>query len=74
MIDKGRERDEKDCHAVLLFCCCCCGFAAPAAEDGYRLIVATDLHYLAPDLTDHGAAFTPLTESGDGKLMRRSRK
>ena len=40
------------------------------AEEETELIVATDLHYIAPGLTDHGAAFTALTENADGKLMR----
>lgn len=40
------------------------------AEREQRLICATDLHYLAPALTDHGPFFTALTEQGDGKLMR----
>ena len=55
---------------VLLFAMLLCGFTGPVMQDGHRLIVATDLHYLAPGLTDHGAMFTALTESGDGKLMR----
>lgn len=44
------------------------GFAP--AERERRLICATDLHCLAPALTDHGPFFTALTEEGDGKLMR----
>lgn len=40
------------------------------AEEETELIVATDLHYIAPGLTDHGTAFTVLTENADGKLMR----
>lgn len=46
-----------------------CGAAAPERQP-FRLIVANDLHYIAPALTDHGAYFTRLTEGGDGKLMR----
>ena len=34
----------------------------------YRLIVASDLHYLAPDLTDHGASFRQLMANSDGKM------
>ncbi len=34
-----------------------------------RLMVATDLHYLSPDLTDHGSYFTNLVRNGDGKVM-----
>ena len=53
---------------VLLMLLC---IAPPAcAEDGFSLIIATDLHYIAPALTDQGSFFTALTEGGDGKLMR----
>ena len=55
---------------VLLFALLLCGFAEPDTQNKRLYITATDLHYLAPALTDHGAAFTALTESGDGKLMR----
>lgn len=40
------------------------------AEEGYILLTATDPHFIAPGLTDHGAYFTALTENSDGKLMR----
>ena len=33
------------------------------------VIVATDLHYIARELTDNGAFFTQLAENGDGKVM-----
>lgn len=33
-----------------------------------RLIIASDLHYLAEELTDGGEAFTYMVEHGDGKL------
>lgn len=39
------------------------------ATDGLTLFVATDLHYLAPELTDHGSCFTQMIERGDGKVM-----
>ena len=32
------------------------------------LIIATDLHYLAPSLTDHGEIFRLVMEAGDGKV------
>ena len=62
------------------FVLCCCLFvlllalvSCPAlADDGYRLLVATDMHFIAPGLTDHGAYFTAMTENSDGKLMRYS--
>ena len=45
----------------------CAGQSARPAD--YNLIVATDLHYIAPQLTDRGSYFTALVDSGDGKLM-----
>ena len=33
------------------------------------MITASDLHYLAPELTDHGAAFQKLINNSDGKVM-----
>ena len=33
------------------------------------LMVVTDLHYISPALTDHGAYFTTMIENGDGKLV-----
>lgn len=35
-----------------------------------ELIVATDLHYLAPELTDHGAYFQTVIKNADGKAMQ----
>lgn len=37
-----------------------------------RILHATDLHYIAPALTDHGPCFTQFTEQSDGKVMRYS--
>lgn len=36
------------------------------------LIVATDLHYIAPELTDHGPYFQQVIENGDGKVTQYS--
>ncbi len=36
------------------------------------LVQATDLHYIASSLTDHGAYFERVTAAGDGKVMRYS--
>ncbi|MBQ9249611.1 MAG: metallophosphoesterase [Oscillospiraceae bacterium] len=61
--------------AVALLLCVCilflpaCG-GRSAAPAQYHVIVATDLHYIAPQLTDHGESFTKLVDGGDGKLMR----
>ncbi len=38
-------------------------------KEAVRVIVATDLHYLAPELTDNGPFFRRLIEQGDGKVM-----
>lgn len=43
--------------------------ASAEAEDTLTLFVATDLHYLAPELTDHGPYFEKITSRGDGKVM-----
>ena len=39
------------------------------AGEGMTVMVATDLHYLAPELTDHGPFFEQLIGRGDGKVM-----
>lgn len=43
---------------------------APAALPRLRVLHVTDLHYIAPSLTDHGPCFMQLTEQSDGKFMR----
>ena len=58
---------------VLAFALLCVLLPCAAnGEDGCTLLVATDLHFLAPSLTDHGLYFTVLTENSDGKLMKYS--
>ncbi|MBQ1576209.1 MAG: metallophosphoesterase, partial [Oscillospiraceae bacterium] len=59
--------------AALLLLAGCSG--APEQEkraeeptEAWRVVVATDLHYLAPSLTDHGAIFWRVMEAGDGKV------
>lgn len=64
---------------ALLLLPAACGLAVSArpgalpgpAEAGQplRLMVATDLHYLSPRLTDGGALFMRTIERGDGKLV-----
>lgn len=39
------------------------------AQKDVRVIVATDLHYLVPELTDGGPFFQRLIEQADGKVM-----
>ncbi len=41
---------------------------APAQTDAPQIIVATDLHFIAPELTDGGAYFTRMIENADGKV------
>ena len=47
-----------------------------ASEEGPQthLMVASDLHYLSPSLTDHGSCFTELVRNGDGKVMEYSQE
>lgn len=55
---------------VLLLCMSlgACGEKADKAHSGYFVITASDLHYLAPELTDHGTYFQRVMENGDGKV------
>ena len=39
-------------------------------EEGIKLAIATDLHYLAPQLYDNGALYTQMIENADGKTMK----
>ncbi len=39
------------------------------AHDALRIAVATDWHYLAPELTDHGDYFEQVISEADGKVM-----
>lgn len=42
----------------------------PAEElaGGKRIVIMTDIHYMAPSLTDKGEGFQKMVEHGDGKL------
>ena len=40
------------------------------ARENLNIIVATDIHYIAPSLTDQGDAFIRLIEAGDGKAVQ----
>lgn len=44
----------------------CCLAQDTAAQ---TILVATDMHYISPALTDHGEYFTRMIENGDGKLV-----
>ena len=50
------------CLALLLLCGC------GRQQGRCRLILAADLHYIAPSLQDGGPAFLQVLEEGDGKL------
>jgi hypothetical protein len=39
-------------------------------EKSLKLFVATDLHYLAPELTDYGTAFNETIDNSDAKCVR----
>lgn len=39
------------------------------SQNPYRIMTATDLHYLSPELMDNGEFFTGLIENGDGKTV-----
>lgn len=39
-------------------------------DQAIDIVVATDLHYLDDALFDDGAAFTKLTQSGDGRILK----
>ena len=38
-------------------------------DEGIKLAVATDLHYLAPQLYDNGALYTQMIENADGVFL-----
>ena len=41
-------------------------------EEPVMLWIASDIHFLSPELTDGGALFTRMVESGDGKMVGQS--
>ena len=57
--------------ALLLCVLLCFPFLSGMREETEccDIVVAADLHYISPSLTDGGAAFTELIGSGDGKVM-----
>ena len=54
------------CLALVLLLSGCAGVGKPGGE--LELIAATDLHYLAPSLTDKGEFFTQMLAAADGKV------
>ncbi len=47
----------------------CGSLAKPEEPRTVRLVLATDLHYLSPGLTDKGYYFEAINEQGDGRLL-----
>lgn len=43
-----------------------------AQPEEFHFMLASDLHYISPELTDHGYYFQSITEDADGKTMRYS--
>lgn len=64
--------------AVTLLCLSLGGCQHTEEQQGYEeennralsLVVATDLHYLSPKLTDNGEAFTKMMSKADGKMTK----
>lgn len=64
--------------AVALLCLSIGGCRHTGEQQGYEeddnralsLVVATDLHYLSPKLTDNGEAFTKMMSKADGKMTK----
>ena len=42
---------------------------AEASSSGFRAVIASDLHYIAPELTDGGAGYQQTLKNGDSKFM-----
>ncbi len=42
---------------------------AEASSSGFRAVIASDLHYIAPELTDGGAGYQQILKNGDSKFM-----
>ena len=42
---------------------------AEASSSGFRAVIASDLHYIAPELTDGGPGYQQALKNGDSKFM-----
>ena len=42
---------------------------AEASVSGFRAVIASDLHYIAPELTDGGLGYQQILKNGDSKFM-----
>jgi len=54
---------------LLMLLLLCCALTSLALAEP-TVFVATDMHYLSPQLTDYGEVYTWAIENGDGKAMR----
>ena len=57
---------------LILFCIgavLCPKASAEHADASFRAVIASDLHYIAPELTDGGAAWQQVLKNGDSKFM-----
>ena len=68
------------CTLLLLLLCLNAGFSAFRAEaeaeadtdapsGSFRVVIASDLHYIAPELTDGGDCYQRVLKNGDSKFM-----
>ncbi len=55
--------------AVMLFALCLRKDFAAGRMEPISIAAATDLHYIAPELTDHGSYFQQVIRNADGKAM-----
>ena len=58
----------------LLLLCLCLAIAPSCASAGetITIVVASDMHYLSPSLTDYGPSFMELLAAADGKMTHRT--
>ena len=63
-------------HLLILFLCLLLTFALPAAAEqgSVRIMLASDLHYLAPELYQDSQIFTQLISAADGKAAMYSKE
>ncbi|MBQ6610866.1 MAG: metallophosphoesterase [Oscillospiraceae bacterium] len=59
---------------IMLFTLCaglafCAEGHAEASSSGFRAVIASDLHYIAPELTDGGPGYQQTLKNGDSKFM-----
>ncbi len=55
---------------LVFLLCLFCSLCSVTLAEPMRIMVANDLHFLSPELTDNGPAFLRLISQGDGKVMR----